>query len=419
MKHPTRRGFLAASAAAVSSSLLAPVRAVAQAAKPVRISNVDIFPIEIPTPKREAEAGKYNQYTVVKVETDVGVRGYCFDRGWNDRLLEKQIRPALVGQDLFAIERHLKAGLVEWGGVEHAIWDAIGKIAGQPVYRLLGGSKTRLKVYVSILWKGPGDQSHISFPQQAENALLLKKAGFKGTKLRAFLPNPLDNAAVCGEMRKAVGPDFAIMMDRVAHLSGKVWDYDTALKVARGMEKHNVTWLEEPFDRADFLSPARLKREVDIPIAGAERYTGLDAYREVLVNDCFDIMQTDPTISGGIFTVVKVAALCQAFHKPLVLHGTMGLRLAGWLQASAAIGAEWQEFALMTPPMLPEEQWEPCLKVLNSKKVFTVEDGYVQVPSGPGLGMDVNEEAVQRYRGTKDRRFFPMYPELDDALKLT
>jgi len=418
MKKPTRREFWAASAGA-SATLLAPVHAVAEAAKPVRLTAVDIFPIEIPVPKGEAELGVYNEYTVVKIDTDAGVRGYCFDRGWNDRFLDSAIRPALVGQDLFALERHLRVGLLQWGGVEHAIWDAIGKIAGQPVYRLLGGAKSRLRTYSSILWEGPGDQSHISYQQQAEHAARLKKAGFKGLKLRAFLPNPTDNADVCGEIRRAVGPDFAIMMDRVAHLSGKIWDYDTALKVARAMEKHNVTWLEEPFDRNDLSSPARLAREVDLPIAGGERYTGLDAYREVLVNNCFDILQIDATICGGILTAVKAAAFAQAFHKPVVLHGTMGLRLAGWLQASAAVGAEWQELALNTPPMLPEAQWEPCAKVLNTKEVFSVRDGYIEVPSGPGLGLDVNEEAVQHYRTAKERRFFPMYKELDALLKLT
>jgi len=91
----------------------------------------------------------------------------------------------------------------------------------------------------------------------------------------------------------------------------------------------------------------------------------------------------------------------------------MGLRLAGWLQASAAIGAEWQEFAIITPPLMPEEQWSPALKVLNTPTMFSVRDGYVEVPELPGLGLDVNREAVASYRIPESavRSFYPQYPE--------
>ena len=106
----TRRTFMSAAGAA-ATSLLTPVRAVG-AAKPVRITGVDIFPIEIPVSREELLMGKYARYTVFRVDTDVGVRGYAVDRGTEDRLLDKEIRPALVGHDLFAIERHLKAGLI-------------------------------------------------------------------------------------------------------------------------------------------------------------------------------------------------------------------------------------------------------------------------------------------------------------------
>jgi D-galactarolactone cycloisomerase len=76
----------------------------------------------------------------------------------------------------------------------------------------------------------------------------------------------------------------------------------------------------------------------------------------------------------------------------------MGLRLAGFLQASAAIGAEWQELVFIRPPLLPEEVWSPGLQVLNTKTMYTFRDGEIEVPDLPGLGLDVNEEMVRRYR---------------------
>lgn len=412
MTSPSRRTFVTA-LGTMTAALTEPVRLVAAAAKPVRIKNIDIFPIEIPIPREELEMGKYARNTFYEVETDVGVRGYCFDRGAEYRLLEKVIRPALVGKDLFAIEQHLKAGLGQWGGVEQAIWDAIGKIAGQPVYRLLGGSKSRLKVYLTCVWKGKADQSHVPYKDQAEWALKVKQAGITGMKIRVWRPNSNDDADACGEIRAAVGPDFSIMVDRNVGPGGHLWDYLTALRVARALEKHNVAWLEEPFSRDDFFSPARLAREVDILISGGERFQGLAPYRECLVQETYDILQPDVVISGGIFTVRKIAAMAEAFRKPVLLHGSMGLRLAGWLQSSAAFGAEWQELAIITPPLMPEEQWSPALKVLNSKTLFTIRDGHIEVPQGPGLGLDVNREAVGQYRipPSPSRSFYPQYPE--------
>jgi L-alanine-DL-glutamate epimerase-like enolase superfamily enzyme len=337
------------------------------------------------------------------------VRGCAIDRGSEDRLLDKEIRPALVGQDLFAVERHLKAGLVRWGALEHAIWDAIGKLAGRPVHRLLGGSAASLKVYLTVVWRGNADQSQVAYREQAEMAARIKQAGFKGMKIRAWRPNPMDDVDACGEIRAAVGPDFAILFDRTADLPG-LWDYATALKVARGLEKHNAYWLEEPLDRKDFVAPARLGREVKIPITGGERFQGLESYRECLVNRTYSVLQPDAVICGGILMTRKIATLAEAFHVPVVLHGAMGLRLAGPIQASAAIGAEWQELAIITPPLMPEEQWSPALRVIKSKTLFTIHDGQIEVPQGPGLGLDLDDEALERFRGGKDRSFYPQYP---------
>ncbi len=415
MKTWSRRTFCNTLGASTAGLLLEPIRAIAQGAKPVRIKDVDAFSIEIPVSREEIESGVINKYAVVRVDTDAGVRGYAFGEflfarvdpsdPWgysfdipSPDLVRGVIRRTLVGKDLFAIEEHLRAGLLEWGGIEHALWDAIGKIAGQPVYRLLGGSKTSVRVYLTYVWKGTEDQSHVPYKEQAEMAVKMRKAGFKGMKIRAWRPKPLDDAEACGEIRAAAGPDFAIMFDRTAHISGKVWDYTTALAVARALEKHNATWLEEPFSREDFLSPARLAQDVAIPITGGEAYQGLDPFRECLRHDSYDILQPDGVISGGILTTWKVGAMAAGFHKPVILHGTMGLGLAGWLQASAAVGAEWQELAIMTPPLLPEEEWRPALKVLNAQNVFTFRDGQIQVPQGPGLGLDVNEEALKSYR---------------------
>lgn len=390
-----RREFLA-----VSAALAGPLGRVAAAAKPVRITGVDLFPIRIPVSKEDEAAGRLNRYTVARVNTDAGVRGYSF-AGPNPKLLG-EIRLALTGKDLFNIEQHLKDGIYKWEGVEHAVWDAIGKIANQPVYKLLGGHTDRLKLYLTTVWPGNADQSDVSFDEQARMALQEKNAGFKGMKIRAWRPNPLDDAEACRVIRQAVGPDFAIMFDRTAHapqsVGQKVWDFETGLKVARALEKAGAYWLEEPFARDDYASHARLNRQVDLLITGGEGYLGLRQFHEALLAKAYDIVQPEGVRSGGILIARKVAILAEAYHVKTILHGTMGLRLAGWLQASAAIGSEWQELVFIRPPLLPEDLWSPGLQVLNTKTMYTVRDGHIDVPDLPGLGLDVNEEAVERFR---------------------
>jgi L-alanine-DL-glutamate epimerase-like enolase superfamily enzyme len=90
--------------------------------------------------------------------------------------------------------------------------------------------------------------------------------------------------------------------------------------------------------------------------------------------------------------------MCESFHKPCIGHGAYGLALAGRIQAHAAWGAPLEEFALATPPLLPQEQWAPASKILHSKELFTFRNGEIQVPQSPGLGLDFDEEAIEHYR---------------------
>jgi L-alanine-DL-glutamate epimerase-like enolase superfamily enzyme len=380
-----------------TADLLMPVRAIALEAKGVKIQNVEIFDVLIPTPQEKVDAGARNRYNVVKVDTNANVRGYSFVGAPIGSL--GKIREILVGQDLFVIEQHLKRGLIAFGGVEEALWDAIGKIAGQPVCRLLGGAKAAsVPVYLTYVWPGNPDQSQVPFKDQAAQALKVKNAGFKGMKIRIFRPDFMDDVKACAEIRGAVGKDFYVMVDRTAGSSGKLWNYPTALAAAKALQEAGVYWLEEPFDRNDFDGPARLAREVEILITGGEGFNGLSAYRECLTHDTYDILQPDCRAVGGILTMRKVAALAEAWEKPVCPHASSGLSLAGRLQGSAAQGSRFQEIGVLRPPALPQDVSEPALQILNTKEVYRFKDGEIEVPQHPGLGLDLNEEAIQKFR---------------------
>ncbi len=389
---PDRRKFIASGIAGLAASVLG--------AGQVRITGVDLYDIRIPVSKDEAEAGLNHAFNVAEISTDAGVKGYSFAGPGNSQLAA--VRQLLVGRDLFSIEQLLADGLEKWGGVEHALWDAIGRIAKQPVYRLLGGASDRVKAYVTCVWKGKADQQHVSYQEQAGQAVRLKQAGFKGMKIRAWRPNPLDDADCCSEIRAATGPDFAIMFDRTAHLpesvGQKVWDFDTGLKVARALQRSGAYWLEEPFARDDYRTPAQLASMVDMPITGGEGYVGVGAFQKCLLNRTYDILQPEGRGSGGILTCRKIAFMAEGYHVPCILHGTMSLMLAGWLQATFAIGSEWQEVALITPPLLPQQQWAPGVQVLRTKEMYRIENGEILASDFPGIGLDVNPAALAEFR---------------------
>src|ERR1035438_10390476 len=345
------------------NGLLAPLKAIAADVKPVRIKAIETFAIQIPATTTEVQAGVMSRIGVTRVVTESGVRGYSFSGGGgggggrggaggaaaggggaagrvgapggppiSNPVSFAQMRDALIGTDLFAMEQHLQRGLIYQGGLEEALWDTIGKVVGQPVFRLLGGSKTSIPIYITTVWPGPQDQSQVPIKEQAVYAKRIKDAGFAGFKMRIFRPNFMDDVESCAGIIEACGPApaFKVMVDRTAHLPGWVWDYPTGLAAAKALQKVGVCWLEEPFARDDFEGPARLCKEMEpLMITGGEGWKGLDSFREGLVHETYDIFQPDLATCGGLFTMRKIAALCEAFHKPCIGHGAFGLNVAG------------------------------------------------------------------------------------------
>lgn len=391
-------------ACAFTSRPLEPLRAVASEARRVRITNVESYRVSVPAGNGGRNALQDSTYAVTRVHTDAGVTGTSFIACPPD-VLERWVKPVLIGDDLFAVDRHLarlqmergESGVQSWSGVEHAVWDAIGRIAGRPVAKLLGGARERLRVYRTCVFPGKQDQSDVPYETQAKFAVRLKEAGYQGIKIRAWRPHPMDDVDMVGVMRAAVGPDFYIMLDRTAVRPGWVWDYPTALKVCRGLEKHKAYWLEEPFDGHDIYGPARLAAEVDILITGGELGKSTYEFLQFLTNKTYDIIQPDTRICGGILAARKISVLAEAFGVPCIQHGTASLSLAGYIQAGCAMAnCEWQE--IIGGPNLPEEQWAPALKLVRTPQVFRIENGYVHQPDLPGLGLDLNEEAIKEYR---------------------
>ncbi len=370
----------------------------------LRIRDIESFSVELPLREQPRHPFKQYRYSVTRVHTNQGITGTSFI-GVQPGVLERWVKPTLIGQDLFAVDRHLRtlqkqrgeSGSQLFSGVEHAIWDAIGRATNLPVAKMLGGYRDKLRIYRTCVFPGKQDQADVPYERQSEYAVALQRAGFTGMKVRAWRPRPMDDVAMVGVVRQAVGNSFEIMLDRTAVRPGWVWDYATALQVARGLERHRAYWLEEPFDGYDLEGPARLAAEVDIPITGGELGKTLHQFLGYLTHKTYDIIQPDTRICGGIWNARRVSILAESFGIRCIQHGTNGPALAGYIQAGCAMpNCEWQE--MIGGPVLPQHEWEPFVELLKTPELFKIKDGFVHLSDLPGLGLDLDEDAIKEYR---------------------
>lgn len=363
------------------------------------VTSIESFVCRVPLSEKAEQHGVSPHIGVTRVTTDAGIVGYEFAHT-SPRNLERA-RRIVVGQDPHHVERFLQAGL--WGcpAVEIALWDVIGKSAGLPIKNLFGNVRDKIPCYLTCVWLGNPDQSDVTYETQAAHLKYYKEHGFKAAKIRSFRRPITADADAVATIRSAVGgrDEFQIMIDRTGVASGTVWTLDEAIIMARRYEDLEVTWLEEPMNRGDVFNHATLRETVEIPITGGEGDRGLAMFAKYLQHGSFDILQPEPLNCGGLLMTKKIAAMAEGFGIDCVPHGTHGLTLASRLQIEAALPNCWiLEVALVNPPLLPWEQWEHCLVLLNQDKVFEVENGEFIIPDRPGVGLDVNEEAIEKYR---------------------
>jgi L-alanine-DL-glutamate epimerase-like enolase superfamily enzyme len=289
------------------------------------------------------------------------------------------------------------AGIPTAAGIEMALWDLMGKAAGLPLYRLWGAHTDRIRAYASMV--------EVRTPEQrAEDALRLLDRGYTAIKLRLHSATVREDIAQVEAVRQAVGDRMAIMVDaNQAQEPGTpgsetdlVWGYDRALTTARELYQLGVEWLEEPLPRHAFDEQRRLAATTDLPIAGGENNIGLHEFRTLIADHCYDVLQPDALVCGGMSLLRKVAAYAEMHHKPVAPHhGGNGLGVATHLHLSASLpNSPWIEL-LQDPPALEASEFQGLL----AEPLVPDADGYVRVPEGPGLGITLNERFTQPGQG--------------------
>jgi len=359
----------------------------------MEITQVESFSVEVPLTPAQEGRHCYNRTGITRIRTDAGLTGYGF--ATCDAAAVSEL---LVGRDPLRIEAFVQEGLDAWYGAENALWDIAGKAGGLPLHRLLGACRDQVPLYLTCVWPGAADQTDVTPQQQADDIARYAGAGYRAVKIRSWRPDPLEDVEVIRLVRQRLGgPDrMEVMVDRTAQYSGTTWDYATALRVARALEEVDATWLEEPFQRGDIELSARLRRETCIAITGGE-HQPLDVYWPYIRSDAFDIVQ--PHCANVYLHLKKIAALAELAGVDCIFHGSHGLDLAGSLQLAATIpSCRIHEVVYTTPPALPDEAWAPP----HQGRLFEVRGGSVHLSAAPGLGIDVAEEAVDRYRVKED-----------------
>jgi D-galactarolactone cycloisomerase len=368
-----------------------------------KIASVDVEVLrDVPTPRElrfawsPGSVTRSSSITLIRIRSESGLEGIG-SGGSPDA--SRAVGQQLAGRDPFDTERHarlLRRSGNAWG-LEVALWDLIGKICGQPIYKLWGGYTDRIKGYASTV--------EVGTPQQrAEDALGFYEEGFRAIKLRLHHDTLEEDIALARAVKDAVGDRMELMADgnqaqtavTPSAQPGVIWDQRRALYTARALEEMGFVWLEEPLSRYDFDGLARLNAATGMAIAGGENNRYLHEFHWMLERGCYDILQPDGLVSEGIGQLRKVAALAEVRAKLCVPHhGGGGIGTYAHLHFSASVpNSPWVELMRDRPGEFP---W-PAQHVPTSP-IMVGADGNVALPAGPGLGIEVDEAFVERYAG--------------------
>jgi len=343
-------------------------------------------------------------HTLIAVFTDEGITGWG-SAFTNDALVggaldvlaplylgEQALEPERVSEKLHANTFWMgRGGSITHtiSGIDIALWDILGKAAGQPVGRLLGGRyRRRVQPYASILMSEPA--------ALAEHLAAVRSQGFRAFKIGwgpfGRQSSAVDEAIVRAA-RDAVGAESLLMVD--AGASDAFWpqDYKWAVRTAAMLAAYDVHWFEEPLDPDNLHDYVQLRNSAPLPIAGGEVLTRRQSFTPWLRERAFDIVQPDVTKVGGISEERRIAWMAEECGVRFIPHGwNTALGLASDLHlASAFRNTVLVEYLTGSPFIddLVETPWK-----LDA-------DGMLPVPEGPGLGVCLNLDAVEKHTGER------------------
>ena len=379
----------------------------------MKITDVSVTVFTYPTRRSVDSAGHSHpgemsqaSMAMLTISTDEGAQGYSFapPEVVRPHVVNAFFKKVLVGQNPFDRER-LWQDLVHWqrgsahqlteralSFVEQALWDLIDRKLNMPVHKLLGGYREKVPAYGSTMC-GDELKGGLSTPDEyAEFALKLVARGYQAIKLHtwmppvSFAPNPKMDIKACAAVREAVGPDIALMID------GYHWySRSEALTIGKALEKLDFAWFEEPMQEESMSSYVWLADNLSIDVIGPESLGGKHHSRAdwVKAGAC-DILRAGANGVGGISPTMKVAALAEAFGMDCEVHGNGAASLA---VVGAIRNCRWYERGLLHPFL----DYDEVPAYLNALVDPMDEQGFVHLPTRPGLGEDINFDYIDSH----------------------
>ena len=330
------------------------------------------------------------QLGVVSVETDEGVVGNAFlgsSRIGADHFVKglmEFIKPLILGRnpqdigsiwwDMWRQNRSVSTYVI--GAIDICLWDINGKIAEQPIHRLLGTCKNSVPAYSSTAY-------HETKEEYADEAIYFKELGWTAHKIHPH-GDPKYDIDISSAVRDAVGDEFTLMLDSMWS-----YQYEDALRIGRAIEELNFYWYEDPLVEEDIYNYIKLHEKLDIPIMSTEfapgRYYGMTQW---ITQYATDILRGDVAVTGGITPMVRLCHLAEGFNmKCEIHHGGNSLNNVANLHVTMAVpNCEFYEVF-------------PCTGANKYALVNDIEvdrNGMVHAPTLPGLGFEIDWELVRK-----------------------
>ena len=373
----------------------------------MKITNVEAIVLRQPGLDEGIADGSQDDL-VIRVSTDDGIVGIgevdsapevvkAVVEAPSSHAIAMSLREILIGEDPTHVEklwRKMYRGVLYYGrrgvaihaisGIDIALWDIKGKALGKPICELIGTPiRARVRAYASRLM--PDTESEVE-----EAVVELREQGFTAVKLGwgPLGKDPDHDIRLARAARTAGGDAVEIMID--AGLGYRA-DVPTATGVARALEEMGCRWLEEPFEPDEYEAYAQLADEVDILVAAGEEDVTLWGFRELIDRGRVDVIQPDVTRCGGITEILRIAQLAGERGVAVVPHAwKSGIVKAASLHVNAVLpDALFQEYCVAQTPLNTS---------LTRERLPIDRDGLVAVPSGPGLGVSLDEQVVEHYR---------------------
>jgi galactonate dehydratase len=353
----------------------------------------------------------------VKLETDSGLHGWgeVYTVSAREPALERLTQDLgryLIGRDPLYIKHStqalyrdvsIKRGGLDFycalSGLEIALWDIVGKHFQTPVFNLLGGPcRGRIRVYGQPSGDAGGATGLDALGRRAANTIA---RGYSALKFDPF-PGPwqtwverdVEREAVqrVAAVREAVGPHTDVLIEVHRRLAPR-----HAIRVGRQIERYDPFWFEEPTPAENLDATAEVRRKIDIPVVVGEALYTKHEFRQALEKRAADIINPDMCNVGGLLELKEIAAMAEAFAVAVAPHGNNSTTVG--LAASLQVAACIPNFLIMEYPV----SWEPFANEI-ARNPLQVEGGAIALPTAPGIGLDLKEEALAKYPYSGPRR---------------